>query len=244
MSKYQINKYYLKKSIIHSLNPISKVIVLLLSIILTLLIKTPYELIINITLTLTLILLSKINISEYLKSINKIKVLLIFLFIINIIFKLDIYSNFLSIYKIINILLISIMVSMTTPPTELTYALEKIMYPLHKIIKVKSIALMLTLAIRFIPTLTEQSENIIKSITVRGIDLNGSIKDRINVISTLILPMFTLSIKKSDAISDIMSIRMYNYNDTRTNYRMNKWNIIDTIIFIIMILLLILEIVI
>ncbi len=243
MSKYQIHKYYLKDSYIHTLNPILKVITLILLSITSILIKNIYSFLISLTITITLLLLSKINIKIYIKSIYKIKILLIFIFIINIIFKINIFTNLLSIYKIINIVLISIMVTMTTPPTELTYALEKIMSPLNKFIKVKEISLMLTLAIRFIPSIIEQSERIIKAISVRGIDFKGSIKDKINIISILIIPMFTSVIRKSDATSDVMTLRMYNYTNNRTNYRMNPWKIQDTITLICILIFLLLEII-
>ena len=102
---------------------------------------------------------------------------------------------------------------------------------------------MLTLAIRFIPSIIEQSESIIKAISVRGIDFKGSIKDKINIISILIIPMFTSVIRKSDATSDVMTLRMYNYTNNRTNYRMNPWKIQDTITLICILIFLLLEII-
>lgn len=102
---------------------------------------------------------------------------------------------------------------------------------------------MITLALRFIPSTKEQSERIIKAISVRGINYNGSIKNKLSIISILITPMFISSIKKSDQISDIMTVRMYNYSNIRTNYRMNNYQYKDTILLIITTIILILTII-
>jgi len=240
---YKINKYYLKDSLIHKLNPITKIILLLLMILSCLLSKNIINILIVSIYTILLLLLSKINIKIYLNSLMNIKVLLIFIIIISLIFKINILTIILTIYKIVIVILISTMITLTTPPTEITYGLEKILSPFNKIIKVKEIALIITLALRFIPSTKEQSERIIKAISVRGINYNGSIKNKLSIISILITPMFISSIKKSDQISDIMTVRMYNYSNTRTNYRMNNYQYKDTILLIITTTILILTII-
>ena len=142
--------------------------------------------------------------------------------------------------KIIAIIIASLILTLTTPPTEITYGLEKILYPFNKLLKTKEIAISLMLALRFIPSITNQSERIIKAISVRGVDFNKNIIEKVKNISILLVPIFTLSIKKADYISDIMNIRLYNYSENRTNYRMNEWQIKDTIVLIISILLIVL----
>lgn len=222
------------------LNSISKIILLLIVIIISIISKTILDIIITITYIVTLLLISKVPLKTYINSIASIKILIIFIFIINIIFQIPLFITILLIYKIVIVILVSTLLINTTPPTEITYALEKILTPFNKIIKTKEIALIIALSLRFIPSIKEESQRIIKAISLRGIDFNGSIKNKITAISILIPPMFASSIQKSDSISDIMEVRLYNYNNYRTNYRMNKYTYKDTILIISSLIIIIL----
>ena len=224
MYNTKINKYHNQNTLFNKLNPISKVILLLL-IIITSLISNNYIDILIVTFYIIIILLiSKINIKIYLNSIWDIKILIIFIIIINLIFKIDTSNTILIIYRILAVILISTMLICTTSPQEL--------------------ALMITICLRFIPSIKKQEERITKAISVRGIDFSGSIKNKLSAISILIPPIFTSTIQKSDSIADIMEVRLYNYNNDRTYYRLNNWQYQDTIlitsIIVIMILIIIL----
>lgn len=240
MFKNKISKYYMGNSIIHKLNPLFKIILLILILIMTMLSNSVKDILLVSSYLILLIILSKINIKIYLINILNIKVLLIFLLLISFIFNSSILYTVITIYKIIAIIIASLILTLTTPPTEITYGLEKILYPFNKLLKTKEIAISLMLALRFIPSITNQSERIIKAISVRGVDFNKNIIEKVKNISILLVPIFTLSIKKADYISDIMNIRLYNYSENRTNYRMNEWQIKDTIVLIISILLIVL----
>ena len=232
MFKNKISKYYMGNSIIHKLNPLFKIILLILILIMTMLSNSVKDILLVSSYLILLIILSKINIKIYLINILNIKVLLIFLLLISFIFNSSILYTVITIYKIIAIIIASLILTLTTPPTEITYGLEKILYPFNKLLKTKEIAI--------IPSITNQSERIIKAISVRGVDFNKNIIEKVKNISILLVPIFTLSIKKADYISDIMNIRLYNYSENRTNYRMNEWQIKDTIVLIISILLIVL----
>ena len=102
---------------------------------------------------------------------------------------------------------------------------------------------MITLCLRFIPSIKKQEERITKAISVRGIDFSGSIKNKLSAISILIPPIFTSTIQKSDSIADIMEVRLYNYNNDRTYYRLNNWQYQDTILITSIIVIMILNII-
>ena len=85
---------------------------------------------------------------------------------------------------------------------------EKILKPFNKITNIQELALMITLCLRFIPSIKKQEERITKAISVRGIDFSGSIKNKLSAISILIPPIFTSTIQKSDSIADIMEVRL------------------------------------
>ena len=242
MYNTKINKYHNQNTLFNKLNPISKVILLLL-IIITSLISNNYIDIIIVTFYIIIILISKINIKIYLNSIWNIKVLIIFIIIINLIFKIDTSNTILIIYRILAVILISTMLICTTSPQEITYAQEKILKPFNKIINIQELALMITLCLRFIPSIKKQEERITKAISVRGIDFSGSIKNKLSAISILIPPIFTSTIQKSDSIADIMEVRLYNYNNDRTYYRLNNWQYQDTILITSIIVIMILNII-
>ena len=103
--------------------------------------------------------------------------------------------------------------------------------------------MIITLSIRYIPTLTSEASRIINAQKLRGINFKSkNIKERILSISGIFVPMFTLSIKRAELSADIMDLRLYNYEKSRTNYRTNKWNVVDTLLLVLNILILIIVI--
>ena len=238
-NKKIIGNYYLKDSIIHKLNPVVKIISLLLSIITVLLSNNLMDFILLFIFILSIMLLSKIEIKLYLKNIYTLRVFIIFILIINLIFKIDIIFTIYMILKIIYLVILSAILTLTTPPMEITYGLERILRIFNKVLPVNSIALSITLALRFIPLITMQAERIIKAGSLRGLDFNVNFKSKIKSISNIFVPMLYLTLKKADDLADIMELRLYNYGLSRTNYRLNKANINDVILLILNIVILI-----
>ena len=117
----------------------------------------------------------------------------------------------------------------TTPINSLTYGLQLLLKPLKKINSNK-IALSISFSLKFIPIVLEQATNTIQSLKARGIDYNKeTLKNKLEILKLIIIPIFVNSIKKSDNISDILELRLYDVNKMRTNYRINEWNLKDTI---------------
>lgn len=241
-NKYSIGNYCLKDSFIHKLNPVFKIISLFLSIISVLISNSLIDFITLFIFILIIMLLSKIELKIYLKNIYTLRIFIIFIIIINLIFKVSIVDSIYMILKIIYLVILSAILTLTTPPTEITYGLERVFRIFNKILPVNSIALTITLALRFIPMITMQAERIIKASSLRGIDYNENIKSKILALSNIFVPMIYLSLKKADDLADIMEIRLYNYGISRTNYRLNKWKLIDSILLILNIVVLIIVI--
>lgn len=239
-NKYNIGSYYLKDSIIHKLNPILKILCLIIMV-LSIVIANSFMdfIIIGLYLVITM-LLSKIEIKIYLKNIYTLRVFIIFIVIINFIFSVSITSTLFMIFRIIYLVILSAILTLTTAPLEITYGLERVLSIFNKIIPVNAIALTITLALRFIPILTMQAERIIKAQSLRGIDFSKNVKTKIISLSNIFIPMIYLSLKKADDLSDIMEVRLYNYGISRTNYRLNRWKMVDTFLLVINVFILIL----
>jgi energy-coupling factor transport system permease protein len=132
--------------------------------------------------------------------------------------------------RLVSIVLYTSVLTLTTPPTEITYGLEQVLSPFKLIgLPVNKIALSISLALRFIPTIIDQGNKILKSQASRGIDYyNSSLKGKFMAIKSMIIPMFVITLKKADDLADAMTVRLYNVNAKRTNFRINKWFFFDT----------------
>lgn len=224
------------------MNPLAKIICILLFIIITFLTSNTQFYIVITFLLVLMILNTQVPLKTYFKTIYSIKWLLLFILIINLIFKTNLEFTIISIARIIFIVLYTSILTLTTPPTEITYGLEKLFIPLKIIgIPVNRMALSISLALRFIPTIIDQGNKILKSQASRGIDYyNSNIKGKLLAVRSLIIPIFILSIKKADDLADSMEVRLYNIDAKRNNFRQNKWGFYDTFLVLIHLLLFIL----
>ena len=232
-------KYYNKISVIHRLSPIFKIISLFIMIGSIFFIDSYIDILMLTCYLVLMMIYSNISIITYLKNIYSIKIFLIFIFIIDLIFYSSISNIIFDLYKIIFIIIYSSALTYTTSTSEITYGIEKILKPLSNYIPVNDIAMIITLTIRYIPTLTMESSRIIKSQKLRGIDFDSkNIRVKISSLIGVFIPMFILSLKKSESLGDIMDLRLYNYGKSRTNLRTNSWRKIDSILLFLNIVIL------
>lgn len=236
-------RYYNYNSIIHRLSPVFKLISLMIMIVGIFFIDSYID-ILMFSLYLVLVMVySDIRIITYLKNIYSIKIFLLFIFIIDLIFNSNINNIVFDLYKLIFIIIYSSALSYTTSTSEITYGIERILKVFNNYIPVNDIAMIITLTIRYIPTLTMEADRIIKAQKMRGIDFDSkNIKNKISSLVGVFIPMFILSLKKSESLGDIMDLRLYNYGKSRTNYRTNSWKKIDSLLLILNIIILIIVI--
>ncbi|MDD4734375.1 MAG: energy-coupling factor transporter transmembrane component T [Bacilli bacterium] len=235
LNNVAIGRYYSINSPVHSLNPIIKIIGTLLFIISVFFANTLTSNLGLFFMVTFMAVLSKVPSSVYFKTLKSLRGLLIALFIINIIMGVGIKETAIIAVRLIFIVIYTSMLTLTTSPTEITYGLEKVFSPL-KIIKipVNKMALSLSLAIRFIPTILDQADKILKSQASRGIDYNNSkIKGKFMALNAMLYPMFSLSIKRADDLADAMEVRLFSINSKRTNYRINKIKIFDILVLLL-----------
>ncbi len=131
--------------------------------------------------------------------------------------------------KVVLIIISSTLLVSTTSSIELTNGLEKILSPL-KLIKfpASECALILSIGIRFIPSLLSESKRIINAQAARGLDFyNGNLWIKIKSLVALIVPLFSISIKKSDDLANAMDARGYVPKQDRTIYRVSNSNLWD-----------------
>ena len=238
-----LGRYKTGKTFIHHLNPVTKVISLLLFV---LIIFINNKLLLSFFLlcfSLYLFYTLKVTVYEYLISIKNIVYFLISLLVINIIFKVSLYNSLVMIIEIILLINYSSIFTLTTKPTDITYGLEYILSPLKTLnVPVSKIAYSISFALRFIPIIYEQTIKIMRSQASRGMDYyNSNIKGKVESLKTMIIPMFILSIKRADVLSDALEVRNFNFN-SRVYYLNNKMKINDYLVIAGHILLLVITI--
>ena len=128
-------------------------------------------------------------------------------------------------------LALSLILTSTTKPMDLTYGLEWLMHPLKWIkVPVHIIAMMISLTLRFIPTLLDETDRIMKAQASRGVDFQeGKFKEKVRAIIALIIPLIASSLSRSVDLAYAMIARGYDPDKKRTRYRVLKWHVRDSI---------------
>ena len=237
---YNLTKYYNGNSIIHNINPLCKLICILIFTFLVLIANNILFLSILTILVLIYIVLSEVPVKLYINNFKYIIPFIIFILIINLLTS-TIYSSIISIMKLILFILYSSVNIYTTKSNDLTYGLEKLLSPLKIFgINTSSLSLTISLAIRFIPTIFKEGYKVYKSQMSRGLRFEGNLKEKVDKLMSLIIPVFNTSLKKSDEISNVLDMRLYDSNKKRTKYRLMNFKIIDQNILLIHVFVLIL----
>lgn len=137
--------------------------------------------------------------------------------------------------RLIIIVTLSTILTLTTKPTDLTLGLEQLLKPLS-IVKVSAeeIALIISIALRYIPTLLDEANKIMLAQASRGVDFTeGKLKDKVVQVISLLVPMFIISFKRSDELANAMEARSFVPGQKRTRLHILKWQTIDTLVIIL-----------
>ena len=133
---------------------------------------------------------------------------------------------------------LTMVLTSTTKPMDMTYAFEWYMSPL-KLIKplrflAHEIAMTLSIALRFIPTLLDETERIMKAQASRGVDFNhGGLFKRFGAVIALIIPLFVSALERSEELANAMIVRGYDPRAKRTRYRLLRFTWRDAIAFVL-----------
>ncbi|RPI00148.1 MAG: energy-coupling factor transporter transmembrane protein EcfT [Calditrichaeota bacterium] len=136
------------------------------------------------------------------------------------------------------LIIIAALLTLTTSPVELTDGLERLLKPLKRFkIPVHEIVMMLTLSLRFIPTLLEEAQRIKNAQLSRGVSFEGSLLNRVKNIVPLILPLFFSAFRRADELAMAMDSRCYTGGEGRTSYFSLSFRTADILILFVSLLL-------
>ena len=239
-------------SILHRMDPRVK-IVLLCTIIATIFCTFNFYALGLITaFIIVAILLSGVPFKMYLKSLKVIMIIVIITSLLNIfyssgtpifefwIFKITLDGIFRAIYvtvRIIALILISSALTFTTSPTDLTDAIERLMSPLTVFhIKVHEIAMMMTIALRFIPTLLDETDKIMSAQKARGADMeSGNVFQKVKALIPVLIPLFVSAFRRAYELAVAMECRCYQGGEGRTRMKSLHMHRLDYISIILMV---------
>ena len=235
LNSISIGKFYNIKSAIHNMNPTSKIICTLVFLVCVLLASTLQILGVLAILTMFIILLSRLPFKLFINQVYSLRYLILFLIAIYYFNGQPLTDLLILVSKLVLIVIYTAILTLTTKPTEITTGLEEFLSPLTIIkIPIASLALIISLSLRFIPLIMEQAHRILKALATRGIDYyNSGLKTKVKAINILLIPMFILSFKRADQLADAMDVRLYNYDKKRTNYNSKNWGFTDSVIILL-----------
>lgn len=135
------------------------------------------------------------------------------------------------ILRLIMMISLTMILTASTRPLDLTYALEWFMTPLKLVrFPAHEVAMTISIALRFIPTLLDETERIMKAQESRGVDFrHGKLRNRLRAVVSLIVPLFVSAFQRSEELADAMEARGYDPRAKRTRYRKLRWTFFDTV---------------
>lgn len=257
MNNIALGRYLPLNSPIHKLDPRAKIGCLILMMIAIFLPAgwLGYVLIGGSVLFLTA--LARLKLNFLWRSMKPMLFMLAFLLVINLfmlrtgevlftIGSFAIYSDavFQTLYIMVRLMLMIMLTTVltaTTKPLDLTLGIEDLLTPLKVIhVPAHEIAMMISIALRFIPTLIEETQRIMKAQASRGVDMEeGSLKEKVMAILSLIVPLFVSAFQHADDLANAMEARGYVPDHTRTRYKQLKMRATDYVMIGITIIILV-----
>lgn len=251
MDSMTFGKYIPVNSLIHRLDPRLKIGALLIFLIAVFFDAGFIGYGILAVFVLLVAMLSNIAIKHILKAIKPMLFMMLFLMVFNIflvntgeivltIGSFNIYSGALiqSAYIFIRLILIitlTTILTSSTKPLDLTLGIESMLLPFKRFgFPAHELAMMISIALRFIPDLLDEAKRIMKAQASRGVDFNeGTMKEKIKAIVSLIIPLFISAFQRAEDLANAMESRNYNPEAPRTRYKSLKWQTSDTVAFVL-----------
>mgnify|MGYP004529412657 FL=1 len=255
-----IGQYYPAKSILHRLDPRVKFVGTIAFLISLFVANSLWGYLLATAFLAVVIVLSKVPVKFMMKGLKP----LFFIFILTVAFNLFLVPGKVVVQiwilkiteegirqaikigiRLIYLVMGSSVMTLTTTPNQLTDGLEKLMRPLNKIkVPVHEIAMMMSIALRFIPILMEETDKIMKAQIARGADFeSGNLIKKAKNLIPLLVPLFISAFRRADDLAMAMEARCYHGGDHRTSMKPLKYQNRDLMAYLILLVYLIADIV-
>ena len=240
MKDLTFGQYYPSDSVVHRMDARVKILLMILYIAAIFFISSYFGYAVTLIFILAFSLVSKVPITKILKSVKRITVILVITALLNLFFVktgktiahwwIFIITDYGLNYAIMMALRLTFLVigttflTLTTTPTELTDGLESLMTPLKYVkIPVHDIAVIMSIALRFIPTLMEETQKIMNAQKARGATFDtGHLHQRAKALLPVLIPLFVNAFRRADELAFALDARCYNATENRTKYKVQK----------------------
>lgn len=256
MDNIIFGRFFPGNSFIHKLDPRIKIVSLLILLTSFFVVANYFSLVINLAFVVFSAAMTKISAKIYFKSLKFILFVVLVTSVLNIfhangtaifdfgpivITKEGLENSFFVTIRLISLILTSSLLTFTTSPTDLTYAIEKLLKPLSFFkVKVHDLAMMLSISLRFIPTLLEETNKIMDAQKARGADMeSGNFLKKMRAFVPILVPLLVSSFKRAYDLAVAMECRCYNGGEGRTRFKILHINLRDVLAIVVVFMILI-----
>lgn len=255
MKSIALGQYYPSNSVLHRLDPRMKIILTVLYIVASFLCKNVLSFAALALSAIIIIAIGKIPLKIVFRGLKPVIIILVFTSFINVfwtkgeialiswkfinIYLEGIWSALFIVIRITSLIIgTSMFLTYTTTPIELTDALEDLLSPLKKLhVPVHEFAMMMTIALRFIPTLVEETDRIMTAQKARGADFSsGGLIQRAKALIPILIPLFVSAFNRAGDLATAMECRCYTGGKGRTRMTVRKIRFVDFIPLIIILI--------
>lgn len=247
MDKLILGRYIPGDSIIHRLDPRSKLLAMFGFLLMIFLANNLVTNALLIAFVLGMVVLSRIRLSFFINGLKPMIGIILFTTFFQVfftpgatilwefwIFKLSVeglQQAAIIFVRFVLIIFFSTLLTLTTTPLSLADGIESGLAPLKRFrVPVHEIGLMLSMSLRFVPTLMDDTTRIMNAQRARGVDFNeGNLIQKVKSVIPILIPLFASSFKRADALATAMEARGYQGGDGRTKYRILEWKLADTL---------------
>ena len=236
-----LGQYFPGNSVIHRLDPRTKLVMLVVYIVALFLAAGPASYCLILVFLLTCIHISGIPGKAFVRGMKPLIFILIFTGLLNLFFtqgtvvlvsfwgiSITLEGILRAIYMVARILMLiagTFLLTYTTSPIALTDGLESLLNPLKHIkVPVHELAMMMCIALRFIPTLIEETDKIMSAQKARGADFEtGKLLDRVKALVPILVPLFISAFRRADELATAMECRCYHGGEGRTKMKLLRY---------------------
>lgn len=254
MREITIGQYIPGNSVVHRLDPRTKIIITLIYMVLLFVLNNFEGYLFPVLFILMASLLSRISIRYMMKGLRPLIFIIALTFVLNlfmikgrVIYEIGpfdvtyegLYQGAFMVIRLILLIVGTSLLTLTTSPISLTDGIERLLSPFRRIgVPAHELAMMMTIALRFIPTLLEETDKIMKAQMARGADFeSGNILRRARNMVPLLVPLFISAFRRADDLAMAMEARCYRGGENRTRMKELRMTGMDFITYIIFILI-------
>ncbi|QOR34608.1 energy-coupling factor transporter transmembrane protein EcfT [Clostridium sp. 'deep sea'] len=255
LNNITIGQYIPGNSAVHKIDPRVKILLTIFFVVVLFIAKGFYSYLTIALFTMAIIAISRVGIKVILKGLKPLVIIIGLTVILHALFNkngellwsigpLKIYSEglyfgLLMASRLILLITFTSLLTLTTSPIALTDGIERLLSPFKRIgLPAHELAMMMTIALRFIPTLLEEAQKIMKAQQSRGADFEtGKLVERAKALIPLLVPLFVSAFRRADDLAMAMEARCYQGGEGRTRMKILKLRFIDFVSFAVMIAL-------